>query len=88
MYAQRYGSLPIVSRTGGLADTVEDGVTGFLFKEPSPTGLMGGVSRAFETFGVKPRLQAMRRAAMKRPMNWLQSARRYGELYHTQVASS
>ncbi len=41
MYAQRFGSLPIAHRTGGLADTVEDGVTGFLFGESSLKGLSG-----------------------------------------------
>ena len=35
MYAQKFGSLPIAHRTGGLADTIEDGVNGFLFGEPS-----------------------------------------------------
>ncbi len=33
MYAQRFGSLPVARNTGGLADTIEDGVTGFLFDE-------------------------------------------------------
>ncbi|EGH35440.1 glycogen synthase, partial [Pseudomonas syringae pv. japonica str. M301072] len=33
MYAQRFGSLPVARNTGGLADTIEDGVTGFLFNE-------------------------------------------------------
>ncbi len=35
MYAQRFGSLPIGHRTGGLADTIVDDHTGFLFHEPS-----------------------------------------------------
>ena len=33
MRAQRYGTLPVARRVGGLADTIEDGVTGFLFDE-------------------------------------------------------
>ena len=67
MYAQRFGSLPIVRRTGGLADTVEDGVTGFTFADASPRGFTGAVRRALETFGQKKRLNAMRRTAMSRP---------------------
>jgi starch synthase len=43
MYAQRFGSLPIAHRTGGLADTIEDGVTGFLFGEMSLGGFMGAI---------------------------------------------
>jgi starch synthase len=35
MYAQRFGSLPIGHQTGGLAETIEDGKTGFLFQRPS-----------------------------------------------------
>src|SRR6476659_9828792 len=38
MYAQRFGSLPIAHRTGGLADSIQDGVTGFLFRDPSFAG--------------------------------------------------
>lgn len=81
MYAQRFGSLPVAHKTGGLADTIEDGVTGFLFTELSLAGLMDGVGRAFESFGSKTRLTAMRRAAMGRSFGWQQSARRYGRLY-------
>lgn len=81
MYAQRYGSLPVAYKTGGLADTIEDGVTGFLFSELSLSGLMEGVARAFESFGSKRRLNQMRRRAMSRPVNWLQSSRRYNHLY-------
>ena len=45
MYAQRYGSLPIAYRTGGLADTIEDGVTGFLFSSLSREGLVSAIGR-------------------------------------------
>ena len=81
MYAQRYGSLPVAYRTGGLADTIEDGVTGFLFSELSVDGLMEGLARAFSSYGSKKRLNEMRRRAMARPANWLQSARRYNGIY-------
>ena len=45
MYAQRFGSLPIAHKTGGLADTIEDGVTGFLFGEMSLAGFMDAIKR-------------------------------------------
>ena len=50
MQAQRYGTLPIAHRTGGLADTIADGETGFLFSDLSAEGLFGACRRAFEAF--------------------------------------
>ncbi|MCK2055435.1 glycogen synthase GlgA [Methylobacterium sp. 37f] len=81
MYAQRFGSLPIVHRTGGLADTVEDGVTGFTFGEASPRGFSSAIRRAFDTFAQKKRLNAMRRHAMSRDFTWDQAAQNYSSLY-------
>ncbi|MBM6580435.1 glycogen synthase GlgA [Microvirga sp. BT689] len=81
MYAQRFGSLPIAHKTGGLADTIEDGVTGFLFGEPSLNRFMDAIRRGLDTFRSTSRLTAMRRAAMKRPHGWDRSASRYQEVY-------
>lgn len=87
MYAQRYGSLPIVHRTGGLADTVEDGVTGFLFGESSLKGLSGAIRRAFDVFASKRRLGAMRRSAMAREFGWDRAADGYSSLYTRAVGN-
>ena len=81
MYAQKCGTLPIVHRTGGLADTVAEGLTGFLFHDFSPPGLTGAVRRAFEAFGAKRKLNMMRRIAMTREFDWRASARDYESLY-------
>lgn len=81
LYAQRYGSLPVAYRTGGLADTIEDGETGFLFNEMSIGGLMHAIGRALTAYGSRAALTRMRRKAMARPMNWLQSSRRYNTVY-------
>ncbi|MER2266309.1 glycogen synthase GlgA [Methylobacterium oxalidis] len=81
MYAQRFGSLPIVRRTGGLADTVEDGVTGFTFSDTSARGFVGAVRRALDTFAEKRRLNAMRRNAMSRSFGWGEAATNYTALY-------
>ena len=81
MYAQKSGSLPIATRTGGLADTIEDGRTGFLFGMPTAGGLKGAVRRAFDTFGSGRRLTEMRRAAMAMRFDWRESASRYTNLY-------
>lgn len=81
MYAQRFGSLPIAHKTGGLADTIEDGVTGFLFGEPCLNRFTDAIRRGLETFRSRTRLSAMRRAAMSRPQGWDRSASKYKDVY-------
>lgn len=81
MYAQRFGSLPIARRTGGLADTIEDGVTGFLFDEQTDESYLDAVQRALNVFRHPELLNAMRRRAMAAPMYWQESVRPYDELY-------
>lgn len=81
MYAQKCGTLPIVHRTGGLADTVAEGLTGFLFHDFSPAGFTGAVRRAFDAFGAKRKLNMMRRIAMGREYDWRNSALDYESLY-------
>jgi starch synthase len=87
MYAQRFGSLPIGHQTGGLAETIKDGETGFLFAQPSAESFLGGVRRAFETFMAKDRLDTMRRSAMARTFSWDLSASLYSALYRKMAAS-
>jgi starch synthase len=81
MYAQRFGSLPIATKTGGLADTIEDDVTGFLFKEPSLGAMLSAVYRAVDAFKSRKKLSAMRRAAMGKSFAWQRSALDYKALY-------
>jgi starch synthase len=81
MYAQSFGTLPVASRTGGLVDTVDDGVTGFLFEENSLSELIGALYRAVDTYASPRKLKAMRRAAMQRRFGWGQSARQYSGVY-------
>ena len=65
MFAQRVGSLPIVHRTGGLADTVRDGVTGFQFGALTREAMMNAVRRAFSVVQrqARPVAHAMERHA-------------------------
>jgi starch synthase len=86
MYAQRFGSLPIGHQTGGLAETITDGETGFLFKQPSIESFLGGIRRAFSTFVSSDRLDTMRRSAMARSFSWDLSAALYSALYRKTVA--
>jgi starch synthase len=81
MYAQRFGSLPIGHQTGGLAETITDGETGFLFSQPSAESFLGGVRRAFSAFVSTERLNAMRHSAMARSFSWNLSATCYTTLY-------
>ncbi|HVC61950.1 MAG TPA: glycogen synthase GlgA [Acetobacteraceae bacterium] len=81
MQAQRYGTLPIAHATGGLVDTIEDGVTGFLFYQFSTEALLVACRRAFDVFGDAAKLVAMRWAAMSRRFGWEAPAAGYELLY-------
>jgi starch synthase len=81
MYAQRFGALPIAHRTGGLAETIEDGKTGFLFEAPLAEGFANALQLAFEAYGSTKRISDMRRAAMAQKFDWGASAQAYSNLY-------
>jgi len=87
MIAMRYGSLPVVHRTGGLADTVTDASRpdgdGFVFSELSPAALVEALSRAAEAHRHADRLAALRRVAMQRDFSWRRSAGDYLALYRS-----
>ena len=81
MFAQRYGALPIAHRTGGLAETIEDGVTGLLFDRADQPSLSAALERAFDIYGAPRAFHIMRRAAMARRFDWQPSADKYVGLY-------
>lgn len=85
MYAQRFGSLPIAHRTGGLADTIQDNVTGFLFDRHSASALGRSIDRAMRAFCRGNALARMKNAAMLRPAGWAQAARGYQSVYRAAV---
>lgn len=86
LYAQRCASLPIARQTGGLADTIEDGLSGFLFREPTVESYGGAVERALQVFKRPKLLCAMRCRAMAAPLYWRQSVRPYAALYQRLLA--
>ena len=86
MYAQRFGSMPIGYRTCGLAETIDDGRTGFLFDRPSVESFFGAVCRAFAKYSDRSGLNAMRREAMGRSYSWNGSAGAYARLYRQLAA--
>jgi len=89
MIAMRYGTLPVVTRTGGLADTVTDagerGGTGFVLPELTPAALVATLERAHAVLADDARLAAMRAAGMARDFSWKASAREYVRLYEQLV---
>ena len=81
MYSMRYGTLPIVTRTGGLADTV-DHDTGFFIEANSAEAIITTVTHALTLYrDDRLRIEQMRHAAMGREFSWDRSAARYEELY-------
>jgi starch synthase len=87
MRAQRYGTLPIVRRVGGLSDTVEDGVTGFVFDSYEPAALRGAVRRAIQTFQDRATWRALVERAMREDFSWGPSAAMYQATYHRAIAA-
>jgi starch synthase len=81
MYSQRYGTPPVVRATGGLADTVIEGVTGFLFELPEKEALLAAVRRALAAYADPVRWIGIQRAGMERDFSWSAAARRYAALY-------
>jgi len=86
LYSLRYGTIPIVRNTGGLADTVVDvdkdpTGNGFVFDESSPQALLEAIERAAEVFQDKQRWGAIVQRAMAQDFSWAASARKYESLY-------
>jgi starch synthase len=81
MYSLRYGTVPVVRRVGGLADTVQDRVTGFTFVEYSPAALMAALRRALEAYRNQVEWRAMQRNGMAADHSWDQSAAEYVTIY-------
>jgi starch synthase len=81
MRAQRYGTIPIARRVGGLADTIEDGLTGFLFDEYTPDDFMRAVMRAVDQYEDPVGWQNMMRHAMIKDFGWQLSATKYLNVY-------
>ena len=92
--AMRYGTIPVVRRTGGLVDTVTDTTpatladgraTGFQFDQAAPGALVAAVRRAREYFTAPDTWQHLVRQAMRRDSSWTRSARAYLDLYEQAI---
>jgi starch synthase len=90
LYSQRYGTIPIVRETGGLADSIEDALpeslanntaTGISFHQASPGALMEAIKRAMILFDNKEIWRGLQYNSMSKDFSWRNSAMQYLALY-------
>jgi starch synthase len=87
MYSLKYGTVPVVRRTGGLADTVESynprtgRGTGFVFDHYTPEGLRWAVEVALEVFRDPKAWLGIALAGMEKDFSWEKQAGEYADLY-------
>jgi starch synthase len=87
LYSFRYGTIPIVRKTGGLADTVvpfnQKNGTGFYFTEYSAEAMVAAIRKALEVFSDASQWHRLMHHAMTQDWSWDNSARQYLLLYQT-----
>ncbi len=92
MYGLKYGSLPLVHRVGGLADTVVDcsledladgSANGFVFNDFTQAAFDRAVRRAFALFAQRPEWNRVRARAMRQDLGWQHAAAQYVALYQS-----
>ncbi|CAK7193553.1 Glycogen synthase [Commensalibacter sp. Nvir] len=90
LYGLKYGTLPLVRKTGGLADTVVDcssetlanqKATGFVFNECTPFDLLKTVHRALLLWKIKEQWHQVQQEAMQQDLGWRKTAKKYDNLY-------
>lgn len=87
LIALRYGSVPIVRKTGGLGDSVFDArdgykePNGFTFDDYTPEAFWEAITRALEAYGEKKKWEKIVKNGMHSDYSWEKSARKYDELY-------
>lgn len=87
MYALNYGTVPIVRKTGGLADTVLDNDefsgtgNGFTFELFSSDALLDAIGRAYELYQDRNEWDKVMRRGMREDFSWKRSAVKYIKLY-------
>jgi starch synthase len=96
LYALRYGCIPVVARTGGLADTVIDAndaalslgvATGLQFSPVDAGSLNDVIARATALFADSATWKAMQLTGMKCDVSWERSAKAYASLYQSLLKS-
>lgn len=80
MIALRYGSVPVVRETGGLADTIHEPHNGFVFQEFSPEPFLAACVRAHQAYN-SPEWPALVQRGLESDFGWAASALKYEALY-------
>lgn len=86
MISLKYGTIPLVFKTGGLADTVNSG-NGFVFDQYSSSALLEAIKKAVEAFKNKRAWKALVEKAFTYDFSWEESARHYIKLYEKAKAA-
>jgi starch synthase len=95
MYSLRYGTVPVVRETGGLADTIVDAnpqtleagtANGFSFREDNPLALSETLGRAVDAYRHADVWKQLIATGMRQDWSWTRSARQYVKLYEQTVA--
>ncbi len=82
MIAMRYGTIPLVRHTGGLADTVTEGVTGFVFDAYTASALTKKLIQTLDCYGADAKQwKHMQQAGMREDVSWTSRAKQYRALY-------
>jgi starch synthase len=86
LIAMRYGSIPVVNHTGGLADTVipvgpQDNGTGVVFYEPTAAAFLDAIRRGFKLYSDDAAWTSLQTRAMQTRFSWEESAQRYIDTY-------
>ena len=90
LYGLKYGTLPLVRRTGGLADTVSDSslenpadgiASGFVFEDSNARSLLRAIRRAFVLWSRPSLWRYVQRQAMSMDFSWHVAAQSYRDLY-------
>lgn len=87
LIAMRYGNVPVVRATGGLADTVQDGITGFTFFDYSSDAFWQALQRAIYVYNSDKNIwRTIQRHGMAADFSWERSAQGYQQLYDWAIA--
>jgi starch synthase len=85
MYSMRYGTVPVVRKTGGLKDTVKDygepGGYGVTFNYASVGDITEAIYRGVQLYNDKERFREVRKTMMELDFSWTRSAKEYIDLY-------
>jgi starch synthase len=97
LYSMRYGTPPIVNRTGGLTNSVVDATpeslasgagSGFVMETPTTAALDKAIARAFALFKTPAQWHRLQRNGMAKDFSWAVSAQRYIEVYEQALAKA